>query len=217
MGHASKPLIGLLVATVAFFALWVVALKHTTGSGSSGSQSQGLGAYQSAINKAHQAVALSNTTSAAHGGAVPTSTPARSRPGTPARPASTGVTFDGAPVKPASHPSASATHVSGAQQINLVQAAVDAHKVVALLFFNSAAADDQADKQELAAVPTEGGRVFKLAVPLSELAQYTFVTTQVPITQSPSLVIINPAQQATVITGYADSFEIAQLVNDALK
>ena len=55
---ASRSLIALLIGTVAFFALWVVALKP--GSSKTGSGSQGLGQYQSAINKAHQAVATSN-------------------------------------------------------------------------------------------------------------------------------------------------------------
>src|SRR2546421_8912522 len=83
MAHVSKPLIGLLVATVAFFALWVVALKPSGQAGSSGAgASKGLGQFQSDINAAHQAV---NTANAAGGraGADP-SAPAASTPATQA-------------------------------------------------------------------------------------------------------------------------------------
>ena len=89
-------------------------------------------------------------------------------------------------------------------------------KVLALLFYNGAAADDRAIKSELAAVPGHGRRVFKLAVPISELARYTVVTNQVQISSSPTLVIINRRHQAMTITGFADRFEIAQRIADAL-
>ena len=61
-----------------------------------------------------------------------------------------------------------------------------------------------------------GSAVVKLAVPLSELARYPVVTTQVPVSESPTLVLIDRAQQATTIVGFADRFEIAQRVDDAL-
>ena len=49
-------------------------------------------------------------------------------------------------------------------------------KVVAVLFYNPAAADDRAVKQELALVPTHHGKVVKVAVPVSQLARYPVVT-----------------------------------------
>ena len=72
MANVSRPLIVLLVGTVAFFALWLFALKPSP---SSPGGSQALGTYQSAINAAHNAVAKSNAVSAAQGGNVGT-TPA---------------------------------------------------------------------------------------------------------------------------------------------
>ena len=59
-----------------------------------------------------------------------------------------------------------------------------------LLFYNPAGADDQAMKQELGGVSTHRGKVFKLAIPLSELPNYTAVTDQVPVNFSPTLVVI---------------------------
>ena len=68
MPHVSRPLIALLVGTVAFFALWIVALKPQT----SGNGSGGKAPLQSAVDKAHAAVAQSNAASVAHGGTVAT-------------------------------------------------------------------------------------------------------------------------------------------------
>jgi hypothetical protein len=42
------------------------------------------------------------------------------------------------------------------------------------------------------------------------------ISNQVNITQSPTLVLVDPAAQATTIVGFADTFEIAQRVDDAL-
>ena len=60
MDRVSKPLIGVLVATVAVFALWVVALKPSSSSNSPNGTGGGLGQFQSDLNKAHQAVQTSN-------------------------------------------------------------------------------------------------------------------------------------------------------------
>src|SRR5436305_7315391 len=88
MASLPKPLIALLVATVAVFALWTAVLKKTvTGTGSGSSQSTP--ALQSAIAKAHQAVTTANQSSVAHGGTVSqTSTPAAPAAHPAAHPAS---------------------------------------------------------------------------------------------------------------------------------
>jgi hypothetical protein len=223
MDNVSRPLIALLLGSVAFFALWMIALKPSpSGSGSSGSR--GSSAYQSAIAKAHGAVATSNGASVAHGGTVaggsrPPSTPAAqaTRPAAPA--ATPAATTHGASklttrAAPATTPRAAAA--TPKQRRHAVEAALRTNKVLALLFYNGAAADDRAVRKELAAVPVHKGHVVTFAVPLSELAQYTVVTNQVPVTSSPTLVLIDRTQHATTIVGFADRFEIAQRVQDAL-
>jgi hypothetical protein len=198
MDHVSRPLLAVLVATAAFFALWVVALKPS--SSSTTGRSGGPGAYQSAIDQAHRAVTTANAASAAEGGQV-AATPA---PGAVAR-----------------REAAPGTHIARVGRVAgaplLVARALASRKVLALLFLNSAAPDDQAVKQELAAVPTHSGRVVKLALPLSQLASYAVVTGQVPVTVSPTLVLIGRNRQASTIVGFADRFEIAQRVADALR
>ena len=188
MTSVSRPLIGLLVACVAFFAVWTLALKPS--SSSSGGTKGGLGPYQSAIDKAHQAVANSQSAAAAQGSPVTASATARAA-GSATTP---NVASHAATARPAAK-SAIATAANHArtasQRHDTVVRALRAHKVVALLFFNPRGADDRAVREELATVPTHGGRVVKLAVPLAELTRYPVITRQVPINGSPTLVLID--------------------------
>ena len=66
-------------------------------------------------------------------------------------------------------------------------------------------------------MPTHHGQVVKLAVPVSELTQFQGITAQVPVVTAPTLVLIDPTRQATVITGYASQLEIDQRVADAAR
>jgi hypothetical protein len=218
MRSASRPLIALLVATVALFALWFVALKP------GGSTTAKSGAYQAAIQKARQAVVTSNVSNAAAGTlpgaapanpAAPASAPASSTPGSSTAPPAA-ATGSAARVSPVSRQAAAAASKAASARLTQVTRALQAHRVVALLFYNPAAADDQAVKQELAAVPTARGSVVKVAVPLAELSSYEVVTNQIQVSFSPTLVLIDRRQQATTIVGFADRFEIAQRVLDAL-
>lgn len=102
-----------------------------------------------------------------------------------------------------------------AQREQAVVSALRAHRVVAMLFFNPAAADDRALHTELASVPTHGGRVLTLAAPLSELSLYPVITLQVPVTGSPTLVVIDHSGAAITLVGFQDRFVVAQWVDDA--
>jgi hypothetical protein len=236
MASLPRPLIALLVATLAAFGLWYVELKPS--SSSSGGSSQGVGAYQSAINQAHRAVKISGAANAKLG--APTSTgPAPKSPttanATTAKVTPATVTSSNAipaaktsaPAKPATHANTvahgkpapaepGAKVLSTVQQVSLIKYAIETHKVVAVLFYNSAASDDQAMAHEIAAVPTHRGKVVKLAVPVSELTRFGMITQQVPVVTAPTLVLIDAARQATTITGYADPLEISQRIDDAL-
>ena len=242
MASLPRPLIGLLVATLAAFGLWYVELKPS--SSASGGSSQGVGAYQSAINQAHQAVKVSGAANARLG--APTSTgraPSSPTPGktagatttaastaaagTPAATAKTATKAaatakatapakDSAKTKAATPVKPAGKHLSTAQQVSLVENAIESHKVVAVLFYNPAASDDQAMDKELASVPTHRGKVVKLAVPVSERTSFGIITQQVPVVTAPTLVLIDAARQATTLTGFADPLEISQRVDDAL-
>jgi len=227
MGTLPKPLIGLLLGTVAFFAIWMVALKpHSSSSG--GSQG-GVGQYQPAINQAHQAVTTSNQANAKLGAPTATTsatTPAATTQATTA-PAKPVTKAKGAPVanakaksapaaKPAAKPTAQTSSAAAATAAQTVGTAIRAGKVVAILFYNDAAADDRAVKTELAAIPTHGGQVVKVAVPVSQLIQFSSLTQTVDVNTAPELVLIDHARQASTLVGYADGVEIAQRIDDAL-
>jgi hypothetical protein len=95
-------------------------------------------------------------------------------------------------------------------------AALDAGKVVARLFYNPAGSDDMADEDLLKGVPADGGRVVRLAVPINEIARYSVVTDRVPVTGSPTLVVIDGHHRARTLVGFADQLEFNQFVNSAL-
>ncbi|MBV9805090.1 MAG: hypothetical protein JO130_17955 [Solirubrobacterales bacterium] len=217
MANLPKPLIGLLLGTVAFFAIWMVALKPSSSSSGGGSQG-GLGQYQSAINQAHQAVTTSNQANAKLGAPTAT-TPATTSPAKPAASKATAsatakaTAATKAAAAKAAAAKASAAATSAAQN---VESAIRAGKVVAILFYNDAAADDRAMKSELAAIPTHHGQVVKVAAPVSQLIQFSVITEEIPVDTAPELVIIDHARQATSLIGYADGVEIAQRIDDAL-
>ena len=98
----------------------------------------------------------------------------------------------------------------------MINSALTSHKVIAVLFYNDAASDDQAMARELRAVPTHKGQVVRLAVPLSELTSFAMITQQVPVVTAPTLVVVDGSRQATTITGYADPLAITEYVDDAL-
>jgi hypothetical protein len=219
MSHASKPLIGLLAATVVFFALWVVALKPSGQGGSGNSSSNpGIGRLQGDVNAAHQAV---NTANAASGraGADPTS-PATTAGATHAPVHAAVKPTARTAVKPKAVSRAAAKPATGAPaavtRLSAVQRALHSHKVLALLFYNPASPDDRAVRQELGNVATHGGKVFKLTIPLNEIVSYLAITNQVPVNVSPTLVLVAPNGQADEIVGYTDPFEVSQRVDDAL-
>jgi hypothetical protein len=234
MDNVSRPLIALLAATVALFALYFVALRGSPKSAtSSGTSSQSLKGYQSDISAAQHAVSVSNANDAASGGGSDGAKTQAPHTGLVANSSGSSTASKSAAsssTKGASTSASSTTNNSGAKatavvthsssatlrRLNVVDRALATKKVLALLFYNPAAADDRAVKQELASVPTHRHLVVKVAVPISELARYQVVTTQVPVSQSPTLVLIDRAQQATTIVGYASSYEIAQRVDDAV-
>jgi hypothetical protein len=239
MDNVSRPLIALLAATVALFALYFVALRGSPKSASSsGTSSQSLKGYQSDISSAQHAVAVSGANDAASGGANDGSTNQAPHTGLVVHSSGSSSAAKGAAVSSTASSGASSastsasstsnssgakvtvtvTHSTSATQhrLKVVDGALASKKVLAILFYNPAGADDRAVKQELALVPTHHKLVVKVAVPISELARYQVVTTQVPVSQSPTLVLIDRTKQATTIVGYASSYEIAQRVDDAL-
>jgi len=226
MTQVSRPLLVALAAAVLLLGVWMVALKPS-GSGTAANptpSAPGVKGLANAIDKAHAAVAASNGASLAHGGTItPTSTLSTPSATTSLAPpttqgeASARESSQTAIAQPRPAPRTSPTAGgSPGTRLDAVTRALQSGKALALLFFSPSGADDQAVKQELQSIPVLGGRVVKLAIPISELSNYPVVTSQVPINESPTLVIVNRSKQATTIVGFADTLEISQRISDAV-
>ena len=191
MANLPRPMIGLLVATIAFFAVWTVALKPSSSSGpvSSSSSPSPAASKPKAAAPAHADASHARASASASASA--------------------------AKAKPAAKPAVKHT-VPAQQRQTAIENGLNHHKVLAILFFNPAAADDRAVKHELDEIPARGGKVVKLAVPLSELTRYPVITNQVQVTESPTLVLIDGQRKADLLTGYLDQLELSQRVSDAL-
>jgi hypothetical protein len=204
MSNVSKPILGLLLSAVVLFAMVMVVFKP---SGSS-APNQSAGAYQAAINQAHQAVKTSNAANAKFGAPVTTTAaPAPAHHSSTPAPGSKHAT-----VATASKPAPAAAAKS---QLSQLEQAVSQHKVVGLLFYNPSASDDAAVTTELAAAKTARG-VLKLAVPVTEVSRFTVITNTVPVASTPTLIVIDGDGNASTINGFADRFEIAHRLDAAL-
>jgi hypothetical protein len=201
MGTVSKPLVGLLAATVIFAVLWVVALKPGGSSGSGG-----VGQYQGAIDAAHHAVQIANDSGIAAPKSV-TTTRASVTPVTLTKPK--------APITLAARRATAGASARGAALA--ADAALEHHQPVALLFYNPAGADDRAVLREFTALATGFPRLRMYSVPASQLSLFSSLADQIPVVQTPTTVIINSAEQATAIVGFADTLEIRERIADALR
>ncbi len=169
-----------------------------------------------AINKAHGAVALSqheahrvetsepSTSSAATTHASHTATHAAVHP-TAVTPVHVHVT---PPV---------AKHVVAAPSVQAtVEHELQQGKTVLVLFWNRHGSDDMAVHNALPAVQHAlGGKVAVHYASAGQVGQFGTITHAVQITQTPTLLIVNPHGQTTVLTGLADAFAIQQAVSES--
>jgi len=98
-----------------------------------------------------------------------------------------------------------------------VKRALDAHKVVVLLFWNPSGSDDRSVKQSFDAVSGRGGAVAKFTDTLGNLSRYTRVTGTNAVTQTPTVVVVDRQGNGRSTTGFQDSATVDQLVVDSLK
>jgi hypothetical protein len=181
-------MLALLVVVVAFFAAWMTVLKPSNSS----SPPQNV--------PAPVVVTHAGPSSSAHGKAAAKAHAAAGSHSTTASTAS----------KPAAKVSAAK------RRLAQVDAALRHGQVLALLFYNPLGADDQADAKQVAAIPSHHGKVFKLAIPVQDLSAYSVITDQVPVTGTPTLVVIDAHHRASTLAGFADQLEMNRLVAGAL-
>jgi hypothetical protein len=244
MSQVSRPVQIVLGVTLLFAVVWFVALRPKPADGGASAAAPapapqttpaapGTEGLKGAIDKAHGAVVTASgdaqraAQSNADGGGTATSTgtsgsSAATTGGGAGRsaPATGGGAAAATPgaARGASHaratPPAHAQAVSGS--VRAIRTALRQHKAVAIAFVDPGTADARAVAQELSHVSNFGGRAVTLAVPLTQLSDYSFITNEVQVTVAPTVVIVDPRRRASTIVGYTDRGEIEQRLADAL-
>jgi hypothetical protein len=97
-----------------------------------------------------------------------------------------------------------------------VKRALDAHKVVVVLFWNRHGVDDRSVKRALDRLPHRKS-VALFSDSVRHLSRYTRITAAASVSTTPSLVIVNRKGQAEVVTGYVDRQTLGQYVRNALR
>jgi hypothetical protein len=149
---------------------------------------------------------------------VVTRKPSPTTPSTPA-PAQTAPAANTNPATPKTTPAEPAP-TAPAATLGLpapVKRALDAHKVVVILFWNRRSVDDRSVKGSLDALPRRKGKVAVFSDRVEKLSRYTRITTAATISTTPSLVIVSRKGQAEVINGYLDRQTLGQYVQNALR
>jgi hypothetical protein len=160
------------------------------------------------------------------GGSEPATTPSTSSAPTPATPAPAEQSKPD--TSAAAPPAATGPNAEGAARTAdsktsgeglpvAVGRALEAKKVVVLLFWNSKAVDDRSVHASVAKLSRHGGSVAVFDDTVKNLSHYTRITATAQVTQTPSLVIVDRRGSAQVRTGYLDFETIDQFVDTARK
>ena len=117
---------------------------------------------------------------------------------------------------PASNSGAAGSKTSGQGLPAKVGRALDAKKVVVVLFWNRNAVDDRSVHRAVSRLPHHKGHVAVFNDGVAHLSRYTRITATAQVTQTPAIVIVDRRGAAEVETGYLDFATINQFVNTAL-
>jgi hypothetical protein len=184
-----------------------------------------------AIDKAHGAVAQSQREAQRAETSEPSaSSSANASPSVTASSSTTASTPSAtshAAARTAAHPVAAPVHVHGspsaakhAAAAPSMQAPVEHElqhgKTVLILFWNRHGSDDVAVHNALPAVQRAlGGRIAVHYASAGQVGAFGTITHAVQVTQTPTLLIVNPHGHTTVLTGLSDAFAIQQAVSEA--
>lgn len=110
-----------------------------------------------------------------------------------------------------------AAKTSGGAGAKAVLADLSAGRTVVLLVWDGKSADDRSVRRAVSRVDRHGGKVRTHVVRVSKLSSYEAITKGVPITESPTVLVIDKERQARVISGLTVKGEIDDAVDRALK
>jgi hypothetical protein len=128
-----------------------------------------------------------------------------------------------APAAPATDPKApskggATTKVYGNTQANTsaVESELKAGKTVLILFWNPLASDDRAVRKQVeAAKAKEGKKVAAHYALAREVGSFGSITRNIPVYQTPTLLVIGSNKQVETVVGFPDAFGVEQAISEA--
>jgi hypothetical protein len=197
-----------LVATLAFAALWFVALrpKPAPDSAAPAAAAAPQSAPGQAAERAREAVDASNGAAAERERAADAAGTEPSAPAADRGAAGPGPAIDvkGAP-KSVSAPA-----------LRVLRDVVRG-KVAVLLFWDRRLSDDRAVHRTVTGLDRRGGRVAVHVAPIRDLADYEPITRGVPVVTSPTVLVIDRAGRARSVGGLTVRDELDEIVGKALR
>lgn len=200
MDQVSLPMRIALGAVLIFAALWFVALRPKP-------VEEVASDPVPAVETATPAQSSGTSSSGSSGSAAEPSTaatPAKADTATPAKTES---------AKDADKPATT----SGGTGAKAVLSDLEAGRTVVLLVWDGKSADDRSVRRAVARVDRHDGKVRTHVVKVAKLSSYEAITKGVPITESPTVLVIDKERQARVISGLTVKGEIDDAVDRALK
>lgn len=245
MGQVSRPLQIALLATLAVVAVWFVALRGRAVESTSTkppkptpsvsdkpveAPDKGTGSGQLRIVEKAQKEQRASERRAAQPAPDPereTASAAKSAPARSAQRGSGSVAAAGAgeaaaqlAAPPAAKPSAPKADRGEAAPVRSlpadVQGAMDAKKVLVLLFWEPKSSDDRAVREQVMGVGRHGGKVFVKVAPIGQVGRYSKITSGARVLQSPTVLVIDRERKAVSLVGYLDRANVEQAVEAAL-
>ncbi len=229
MSQISPPLRILLAGSVLFLAAWFVMLRPSAEptpappAAPAAAPGEGLASNPNgptaktsvgrAVQKANGAAQATEEASVAHGGTIGegASQPAKPKTATP------GAATTAPATKPGAAAPADSDEVTAPGLPTDVAEAIASKKVLVMLFWNPAAADDRMVRRELRGIDRHKGAVKVHVANVEDIARYAPITRGVNLEQSPSVVVIGADHKADLLSGWTDREAIDQTVSDALR
>jgi hypothetical protein len=97
-----------------------------------------------------------------------------------------------------------------------VRRALAEKQVLVLLFWAPNAPEDRDVREALRDIDRHHGQVAVHVVDVADIAKYQLITRGADVTQSPTVVVVDPQRRAQSLVGYVDTKSIDQAVADAV-